>query len=266
MAVKTKQKTKKKASKKPEIKVKLNILIPAAAVCVIVAVIISLVIIKTNPHQQELYSFDKEIAQGVDISEHNGEVDWQKLKKEFDFAFIRVGCRGYGTGDIIEDKRARENLEAANKAGMPVGIYFYTQAVTAQEAEKEASFALSIAKHYDVQLPVMIDFEFPCDNKGMRTGRLTDGQFSAAEHSEIINGFLEKVKSKGYTYGVYASSSVLANEIDRKELSKGAVIWTAEYNSSVTYDIDYDIWQYSEKGKTKAVSSKYVDLNYWYTK
>lgn len=259
-------KTKKKQAKKPETKVKLNILIPAAAVCVIVAVIISLVVIKNSSHRQELYSFDKEIAQGVDISEYNGEVDWQKLKEEFDFAFIRVGCRGYGTGDMIEDKRARENLREANKAGMPVGIYFYTQAVTAQEAEKEASFALSVAKHYDVQLPVMIDFEFPCDSKGIRTGRLSDGQFSAAEHSEIINGFLEKVKSRGYTYGVYASSSVFANEIDRKGLTKGAVIWTAQYNSSVTYDISYDIWQYSEKGRTKAVSSKYVDLNYWYTK
>lgn len=267
MTKQNKKKTspKKKGIKASDIKANPKTVIAAVAVCVVLAVIISAVSLASIHPKAEIYSFNKKIAQGVDVSEHNGEIDWQALSKEYDFAFIRVGYRSYGeNGKIAEDKLARENLAAANKAGIPVGIYFYSQAINEKEAEKEAEFALKIARRYKIDLPIMIDFEYPCDSNGNHVGRLTEAALSPDENARIINAFIHKVEDKGYCAGVYASSSVLFNRISTRKLSDSALIWVADYNKKVTYNVDYTIWQYSKTGKCSAVSSKYVDLNYWY--
>ncbi len=175
-----------------------------------------------------------------------------------------MGYRGYGNGEIYEDKYAADNLKNANKAKIPVGVYFYTQAVTAEEAEDEADFVYDIIKKYNIDLPVMIDLEYPIDSDGNAVGRLVESDNDLNKNAEIINSFVEKLEKKGYTAGVYASSSVLHNKISMKKLKKSAVAWVADYNDKVTYDVDYTIWQYSETGSVDGVSSKYVDLNYWY--
>lgn len=259
--------TKAKKNKKiSEIKINPKVIITAVAICVVLAVIISIISITAKHPPAELYNFNKPKTQGVDISEHNGKVDWEALAKEYDFAFIRAGYRGYGENGIItEDKYVRDNLNAANKAGIPVGLYFYSQATNEKEAQKEASFAVSIAKKYKIDLPIMIDFEYPCNSEGEQVGRLVEANLSPDENAQLINAFLDKVESKGYTSGVYASSSVFYHRISTDKLNDNAVIWVADYNKNVTFDVDYTIWQYSEKGKSKAVSSKYVDLNYWFS-
>ena len=253
------------AKTKTKFKIDIKIIIAAVVAVALIASIIAIASTKSKSrHNENLYSFNKSVADGIDVSEHNGEIDWDKVKEEKDFAFIRVGYRGYGSGDIIEDKYARDNLEGANKAGIPVGVYFYTQAVSEKEAEKEADFVHSIIKKYDIDLPVIIDFEYPIDSDGNATGRLTDAQLDADESTDIINAFLTKIEKKGYCSGVYASSSVLANRINMDELNKSSIIWVADYNSRVTYDVDYTVWQYSETGSCDGIGSKYVDLNYWY--
>ena len=247
-------------------KSKLNI--PALAVIgiIILAVIISVIAVAASKGSRPdgLYQFNQSVANGIDVSEHNGEIDWEKVKETQDFAFIRVGYRGYGNGEIYEDKYAADNLKNANKAKIPVGVYFYTQAVTAEEAEDEADFVYDIIKKYNIDLPVMIDFEYPIDSDGNAVGRLVESDNDLNKNAEIINSFVEKLEKKGYTAGVYASSSVLDNKISMKKLKKSAVAWVADYNDKVTYDVDYTIWQYSETGSVDGVSSKYVDLNYWY--
>lgn len=247
-------------------KSKLNI--PALAVIgiIILAVIISVIAVAVSKGSRPdgLYQFNQSVANGIDVSEHNGEIDWEKVKETQDFAFIRVGYRGYGNGEIYEDKYAADNLKNANKAKIPVGVYFYTQAVTAKEAEDEADFVYDIIKKYNIDLPVMIDFEYPIDSDGNAVGRLVESDNDLNKNAEIINSFVEKLEKKGYTAGVYASSSVLHNKISMKKLKKSAVAWVADYNDKVTYDVDYTIWQYSETGSVDGVSSKYVDLNYWY--
>lgn len=247
-------------------KSKLNI--PALAVIgiIILAVIISIIAVAASKGSRPdgLYQFNQSVANGIDVSEHNGEIDWEKVKETQDFAFIRVGYRGYGNGEIYEDKYAADNLKNANKAKIPVGVYFYTQAVTAEEAEDEADFVYDIIKKYNIDLPVMIDFEYPIDSDGNAVGRLVESDNDLNKNAEIINSFVEKLEKKGYTAGVYASSSVLHNKISMKKLKKSAVAWVADYNDKVTYDVDYTIWQYSETGSVDGVSSKYVDLNYWY--
>ena len=247
-------------------KSKLNI--PALAVIgiIILAVIISVIAVAASKGSRPdgLYQFNQSVANGIDVSEHNGEIDWEKVKETQDFTFIRVGYRGYGNGEIYEDKYAADNLKNANKAKIPVGVYFYTQAVTAKEAEDEADFVYDIIKKYNIDLPVMIDFEYPIDSDGNAVGRLVESDNDLNKNAEIINSFVEKLEKKGYTAGVYASSSVLHNKISMKKLKKSAVAWVADYNDKVTYDVDYTIWQYSETGSVDGVSSKYVDLNYWY--
>lgn len=256
----------KRKSKSVKIReIKPKVLVIAVAAVLIVAVIISAVVI-TNSHRhtpQTAYDFGKSVAQGIDVSEHNGKIDWESIADDFDFAFIRVGYRGYGNGEILEDKYAKENLKAAEKAGIPFGVYFYSQAVSGKEAKAEADFVLDIIKHYDLSLPIVIDFEYPTDSEGKSVGRLAEAQLSKQENTEIVNTFCDRVEKKGYISGLYASSSVLKYNFNLKDIDD-TVIWVADYNKKVTFDVGHTIWQYSKTGQADGVSSRYVDLDYWY--
>lgn len=212
------------------------------------------------------YNFGKSVACGIDVSEHNAQIDWKRVSSNIDFAFIRVAYRGYGSGNIVEDSLAKKNFKSANRAKIPVGAYFYSQAITEEEAREEAEFAIRCIRHYDVELPVVIDFEYAFDENGEHTGRLNDADNSREENARIINAFCDSVKKAGYTPGIYASSSVFEDRIDYKLLDKSAVIWVADYSSDVSRDIGYDIWQYSRTGECDGVDSSAVDLNYWYSK
>lgn len=246
-------------------KIKPKYLIIALVSVFVIALIITAASINNSGRHRETVTFDKPVATGIDVSEHNNEIDWKKVKDEFDFAFIRVGYRGYTLGNIQQDETAKDNLKGAEKAGVPVGVYFYTQAVTEEEAQEEAEFLLDFIKHYDVSLPVIIDFEYAFDSSGNHAGRLFEANLTNEEKADIINAFFKAVKKEGYSYGVYASSYMLEHEIGTQLIDDDAVIWVADYNESVSYDIDYSVWQFSKTGESDAVGSKYVDLNYWYT-
>ena len=240
-------------------------LIVAIALALIAAMIISCLSLSDNKKQQTVYDFGKEVAKGIDVSEHNKNVDWDMVAEEFDFAFIRVGYRGYAKGNICRDDYAKDNLKNAEKSKIPFGVYFYTQAVNEKEARQEADFVLDMVKHYDLKLPIIIDYEYPTDSNGQHTGRLFDKNLSPQDSTKIVNAFCERVAEKGYIPGVYASSSMLKYNLVAKDLGKDTVVWAADYGSKVGYGVEYDIWQYSDKGKSDCVESKYVDLNYWYS-
>lgn len=227
---------------------------------------IPLSILSSKQHVRSIdYDFGKSVANGIDVSEHNKDIDWHKVSKSVDFAFIRIGYRGYGTGEIYEDKLASRNFRAANKAGIPVGAYFYSQATNEKEAVEEAKFAIKHLRHYDIQLPVIIDFEYAADENGNRTGRLYEAHNSRDDNAKLINAFCKTIEQAGYTSGVYASSSVYFGSINTKKLTSTALLWVADYNDEVSYDVRYDVWQYSKTGKCDGVSSEAVDLDYWYT-
>lgn len=244
---------------------KLDIPVMLIPLVLIVGLVVSLIVLSGGRHQQQqAYYFGKDVAVGIDVSQHNGDIDWDIVSESQDFAFIRVGYRGYGDGKIHEDKAARDNLRNAEKSGMPFGVYFYTQAVNEKEAQEEADFVYNIIKKYNVELPIVIDFEYATDSDGNATGRLAQAGNDSSTNAKIINAFTSRLKDKGYICGVYASSSVLAHRISTKKLDSDTVVWVADYNNSVTYNVDYTIWQYSETGSCNGVSSKYVDLDYWY--
>ncbi len=210
------------------------------------------------------YKFNKSRAYGIDVSAHNGKIDWGTVAKEVDFAFIRVGCRGYEKGNIFLDKRAAYNMKNAEKAGVPYGVYIYSQAISEAEAREEAKFLLKHIKARNVHLPLVLDFEYPTKD-GKPIGRMQDAQLTKKERTQIINAFCQTVKEAGYTPALYASSYIYRSYIQVGKLEDGTVIWVADYNSKVTYYGHYDIWQFSETGTCPGVSSKYVDTDYWYT-
>ena len=232
------------------------------------AILLIICIVTAGSHNSsdkpQFFNGSGEYGEGIDVSKHNGDIDWKQVADAVDFAIIRVGYRGYGTGEIGEDENYAENLKGANKAKIPVGVYFYSQATTVEEAIEEAQLAIDLIKPYKIKLPVFIDFEYPLDSDKKRTGRLAEADLSGKEAAEIINAFCRRVKTAGYYAGVYASSSILNFEIKTSDLDKDIYIWVADYNERVTYLGHYDLWQYTKSGSCDGVNSKYTDRNYWY--
>ncbi len=259
----TKSKTKRRNSGK---KVDNKKLIALISLIVLLIAITSAVIFaaSTKPRTPVPYDFHKSKAYGIDVSSHNGKIDWDAVKDEVDFAFIRVGRRGYTDGEIALDKKAKYNMKNAENAGVPFGVYIYSQAINEEEAVEEAKFLIKHVKGYNVQLPLVIDFEYATKN-GKQIGRLAEAKLSRKERTALINAFCKTVKEAGYTPALYASSSIYKSQISTRSLEDGIVFWVADYNKKVSYGVKYDIWQFSEKGKCNGVSSKYVDTNYWYT-
>lgn len=275
MATKTKQKKKKK----PTVKKRKNTLVKnlkalpkskktAISVCVVFLVIVIVLVgvaVHNSNRSHNMLSLDKDVAQGIDVSHHNGRIDWKKVSDDADFAIVRVGYRGYSEGEINPDTRAKYNLRNAQRAGVPLGVYFYSQAVTPQEAQQEAQYVLKVIKGYDVSLPVFIDCEFAGGSNGF-TGRLYNANLGREDMTDIANAFCAEIKKAGYTPGVYASTYFYESVFDAKNITHNAVIWVADYNSSITYDGKYDIWQATDKGKCDGINSKGVDIDYWYLK
>ena len=135
-----------------------------AVLCVVLLVVTTAFAIaqgnKPRRSPNVLLNMDKDIVQGVDLSYFNGEVDFEELKREVDFVILRVGYTGYSNGKINADDNFREYIKAANDVGLPVGVYYYSQATNKSEAKAEAKFVLRHIKKYDVSLPVFFDFEF----------------------------------------------------------------------------------------------------------
>ena len=260
MATKTKTKSKQK-SKTSANKKQRKILFFAICIFAISAVIIGAFYSKSG--SKKPININKDVAYGIDVSYHNGKIDWKTVKDEVDFAFIRVGFRGYDDGLIHLDSKAKYNLKNANKNGVPIGVYFYSQAINETEAEEEAKFLISKIRDYDISLPVVIDFEYPTKD-GKNIGRLSDANLTRKDKTNLINAFCKKVEASGYTPAVYASSYIYRSHINTRKLDDDIMIWVADYNKKVTYSGNYDFWQFSDKGTCKGVSSKYVDTNYWY--
>lgn len=267
MATKTKRKRSKKTNHSKSSYKKGPMLLLAVFSLLLIAIIaISVISSHHKPESKPLLNIDKEVCEGIDVSYHNGTIKWDKVSQDVDFAIIRVAYRGYANGELATDTKAKQNLKNANKYGVPVGVYVFTQAINEKEARQEAKYALKIVKDYDISLPIFIDYEYATDKKGKTVGRLHEAKLGSKESTNIINAFCKTVTDAGYTAGVYASSSMYKYLFYPSLFSKDTVIWVADYNESVTYNGSYDIWQYTSKGKMDGVKSKYVDKNYLYLK
>lgn len=199
-------------------------------------------------------SLDGGNVMGIDISKHNGTVDWNAVKNAgVEFVILRCGYRGSASGVLVEDEKFRTNIKGATAAGLKVGIYFFSQAVNEMEAVEEASLTLSLIKGHKISYPVYIDVE-------AANGR-ADG-LSAAERTKVVRAFYETIRDSGYTAGVYSNKNWFAEKMDTGAFGNYR-IWLAQYTESPTYTGRYEMWQYSSRGTIPGIKGD-VDLNICY--
>ncbi|MBQ1264836.1 MAG: glycoside hydrolase family 25 protein [Oscillospiraceae bacterium] len=199
------------------------------------------------------YTGKQRTESGIDVSFHQGEIDWQKVKAAgVDFAMIRVGNRGYTKGTVELDPYFLRNMDGALAAGLDVGVYFFSQAISAEEAMEEAEFVLNWIDGYDLAYPVVFDWE------DIEAEARTDGMDSVTL-TACAKAFCETIAAEGYEAGVYFNQRFGYQEMDLTQLLD-YTFWLAEYNVPPTFLYHFDMWQYSCTGKIDGVDTV-VDLN-----
>lgn len=200
------------------------------------------------------------IINGIDVSSHNGSIDWSAVKASgIEYVMIRAGYRTLQSGTLGEDANFRNNIQGALNAGLKVGVYMFSQAITQTEAAEEAYYVLNLIRGYNVTLPVVIDYEYGANH----TGRLADANLDIDTQTAICNAFCTAVKSSGYTPMVYANKSMLQSDLRGEVLDDYYKIWLANYVTQTTYAGEYYAWQYSSRGFVNGISG-YVDCNFFY--
>ena len=201
---------------------------------------------------------------GIDVSKHQGLIDWSKVKAAgIDFAMIRVGYRAKDTGEIFEDPTARYNMQEAQAAGVMLGAYFFSTAVTKEEARAEADFTRDIIAKYRITYPVAYDCE------GFQFSSSRQYGLDAAARTELAMAFLDEIAAAGYTPMFYASKSELDYNAQWNTdlLTSKYKIWVAQYSSvpsgASAYMGTHDMWQYTSQGIVDGISCN-TDINVAY--
>ena len=191
---------------------------------------------------------------GIDVSRFQGKIDWNAVASDgVSFAFIRVGNRGYGSGAMLEDENFERNIKGATAAGIKVGVYYFSQAITEAEAIEEANFVLEKIAPYQVDCPIVCDLEMIAGDEG-RADSLTPEQ-----RTQMIKTFCDTIADAGYKPMVYMNLELAAIRIDLEAL-EGYDKWFAYYNPNFYFPYEYDVWQYSESGTVAGVPEP-VDMN-----
>ena len=191
---------------------------------------------------------------GIDVSKYQGDIDWEKVAAEgVEFAFLRVGLRGYGSGKIVEDDSFETNIQGALRNGIKVGVYFFSQATTEEEAIEEANFVLDKIAPYQVECPVVFDVEKVSDS----TARMN--QLTPQERTNVTIAFLDTIEAAGYRSMFYHNmeTALLLLELDRLEDYDR---WFAYYGEELYYPYQYSVWQYTDQGRIDGIDAD-VDLN-----
>lgn len=197
---------------------------------------------------------EKRSQLGVDVSSHQGTIDWQAVAADgIDFAFVRAGNRGYTEGGLFVDERFAENVDGATAAGLNVGVYFFSQAITAEEAREEADLVLKALAGRYVALPVVFDHEPVPDAAGRANNLSRDTLTSCAL------AFCERLEAAGYDTMIYGNKGDIAR-YNREALGTRPV-WFAEYDAlKPSAQFDFAIWQYTNNGTISGIPTP-VDLN-----
>lgn len=195
---------------------------------------------------------------GIDVSYYQKEIDWEKVAGDgVDFAMIRLGYRGSDSGRLYTDSRFRENLREAENAGISTGVYFFSQAVTTEEATEEAKYVIRRIRGGGTELPVVFDME-PVSGSD-RIEHLT-----SLEKTEIADAFCQIIEKNGYTAMIYGNPSWLSNHLQMEYLT-GYPLWIAHYTDVTDYPYEFKMWQYTDRGRVKGIRGK-VDMNLLFVK
>lgn len=192
---------------------------------------------------------------GVDVSTYNGDIDWEAVKADgISFAMIRLGFRGYGeSGKLVLDNKFVQNIQGATQAGLDVGVYFFSQAITVEEAVEEAEFVLSALKGYSITYPVVFDLE-NIDYDTARTDNLT-----VETATQVTDAFCQRIAQAGYRPMIYGNVAWMMDCIDLTQLTQYDR-WLAQYQSPPTFPYQFHMWQYSHQGSVAGIEGS-VDMN-----
>ena len=194
-----------------------------------------------------------ESTPGIDVSYYQGEIDWQQVREaDVEFAFVRLGYRRSADGVLGEDEMARKNLREAADAGLKVGAYFFSQAITPEEAREEDRFALSILGEFPLDLPLAYDWETVQGSE-----RTTD--MNRQTLTDCVEAFCSEVEAEGYDTMVYFNRDLSNTLLDIRKLG-GRSVWFAMYDTYPNAPCKPDYWQYTDKGTVPGIEG-YVDFN-----
>ncbi len=194
---------------------------------------------------------------GIDVSSHQKTIDWVAVAEAgVEFAMVRVGYRGYTEGEIFMDSMAKENIDGALAAGLGVGVYFYSQATTEDEALEEAEFLLNAIDGYQFQYPVIFDWE----RVQTETSRTAD--VSGEDMTKFAQIFCGEVEQAGYTAGLYFNQSDGYSRFSLRAL-RDYDFWLAEYADAQSFAYDVQLWQYDNTATVPGVEGP-VDVNLCY--
>lgn len=201
---------------------------------------------------------DYEVLRGIDVSEHQLDIDWQQVAGAgIDYAYIRVGRRGYTEGGLFEDPYFKANVQGAQAAGLKVGVYMFSQAITVQEAIEEARFVLERISDYNITLPVVFDWEKIESGDARTTGLTMEGRTDCAV------AFCETVKNAGYVPCIYFNRNLGYYGYDLTRLT-GYEFWFALPESGFpNFYYAADMWQYSFTESVPGIVVE-TDMNLWF--
>lgn len=190
---------------------------------------------------------------GIDVSTHQGMIDWQAVADAgVEFAILRVGYRGSTEGKLYEDEQFRQNLAGARAAGLQLGVYFFSQALTPAEAEEEAELACRLLDGEVLELPVFYDWEEVPGSSRVESA-------AAVPMTDCAIAFCEAVERKGYTAGVYFNQNYGYGHLELERL-QNYMLWLAEYGDTPSFRYHFDCLQYSDSGTVNGIEGA-VDLD-----
>lgn len=193
---------------------------------------------------------------GIDVSSHQGPIDWPAVADSgVRFAIIRLGYRSLHDGLLHIDERAAENLQGARAAGLKIGAYFFSQALTEAEAQEEAVLALEVLDGMTLDLPLAYDWEYVSPDQ--RTGDMDPQTLTACIHA-----FCGEVEKAGYGPMVYFNQELSRTLLDLDQIQEYP-FWYARYSEEMDLDHPVLLWQHSDEGTIPGIQEK-VDLNWWY--
>ena len=197
---------------------------------------------------------DVRVLQGIDVSEHQFGIDWNKVAADgIDFAIIRVGYRGTTAGGLYMDDYFERNIKGALAAGLKVGVYFYSQAINTLEAQEEAEFVLDAIRDYNVELPICFDWEI-VGGEEARTYAVT-----RPDLRDCALVFCQTIEDAGYTPMVYFTQYLGYRKYNLRSLTEYG-FWFADYTAEPCFAYHFDMWQYSEGGEVNGIDG-IVDMN-----
>lgn len=221
-------------------------------------------VLPTNPFGDGDFQYDglyltcltRESTVGIDVSAYQGRINWHAVAfSGVEFAMIRVGYRGYENGLINEDEHAQSNYRGAKAAGLRVGAYFFSQATTPEEALEEAEFLLEKTKDWQMDMPVVFDWEYVGEDA--RTAQM--GREAVMDCVRAFNG---RVEQAGHQPMVYFNPYHAEHFLELEALAEYP-FWLALYAENMDFDYQVDMWQYTSEGTVPGIEGS-VDINLWF--